>query len=201
MCIRDRDTQRLRLEYLPLVEALKKEQAERGVITFGEQMSIAATLAQNFPLLGEQQSARYRVVMLDEYQDTSHAQRILLRSLFGGPREGLSVTAVGDPMQSIYGWRGATAENLAAFVTDFPQPDGSDAPKDQLTTSWRNPSTALELANDVAAKLFSESPGERPVDELSPKPAAPAGTVELGYFATEAEERTFIAEHLSLIHI
>ena len=82
------DTQRLRVEYLPLVEALKKEQAERGVITFGEQMSIAATLAKNFPLLGEQQSARYRVVMLDEYQDTSRAQRILLRSLFGGPREG-----------------------------------------------------------------------------------------------------------------
>lgn len=190
------DTQRLRVEYLPLVEALKKEQAERGVITFGEQMSIAATLAKNFPLLGEQQSARYRVVMLDEYQDTSHAQRILLRSLFGGLREGLSVTAVGDPMQSIYGWRGATSENLAAFVTDFPQQDGSDAPKDQLTTSWRNPSTVLELANDVAAKLFSGSPGQRPVDELSAKPTAPAGTVELGYFATEAEERAFIAEHL-----
>ena len=57
------DTQRLRLEYLPLVEALKKEQAERGVITFGEQMSIAATLAKNFSLLGEQQSARYRVAV------------------------------------------------------------------------------------------------------------------------------------------
>ena len=174
------DTQRLRLEYLPLVEALKKEQAERGVITFGEQMSIAATLAKNFPLLGEQQSARYRVIMLDEYQDTSHAQRILLRSLFGGEREGLSVTAVGDPMQSIYGWRGATAENLEAFVTDFPQPDGTPAPKDQLTTSWRNPSTVLSLANDVASKLFSSSPGERPVDELSPKPTAPAGKGRAG---------------------
>lgn len=194
------DTQRLRLEYLPLVEALKKEQAERGVITFGEQMSIAATLAKNFPLLGEQQSARYRVIMLDEYQDTSHAQRILLRSLFGGERVGLSVTAVGDPMQSIYGWRGATAENLEAFVTDFPQPDGTPAPKDQLTTSWRNPSTVLSLANDVASKLFSESPGERPVDELSPKPTAPAGKVELGYFASEDEERAFIAEHLRQLY-
>ena len=194
------DTQRLRLQYLPLVDALKKEQAERGVITFGEQMSIAATLAQNFPVLGEEQSARYRVIMLDEYQDTSHAQRILLRSLFGGEREGLSVTAVGDPMQSIYGWRGATSENLAAFVEDFPQNDGENAPKDQLTTSWRNPSTVLTLANDVAAELFSAAPGKRPVDELAPKPTAPAGDVQLGYFATEDEERDFIAQHLRKLY-
>ncbi|MDO5032083.1 ATP-dependent helicase [Corynebacterium sp.] len=194
------DTQRLRLEYLPLVEALKQRQAELGVITFGEQMSIAATLAQKFPLLGRQQSSRYTVVMLDEYQDTSHAQRILLRSLFGGQRQGLSVTAVGDPMQAIYGWRGATAENLAAFVEDFPQEDGTDAPKDQLTTSWRNPVTALALANDVAADVFSANPGPRPVDELSPRAGAPGGDVQLAYFASEDEERAFVAERLRALY-
>lgn len=194
------DRQQLRVEYLPLVEALKEEQAARGVITFGEQMAIAAKLAQSHPAVGEQQSQRFNVVMLDEYQDTSHAQRVLLRSLFGGVRPGVSVTAVGDPMQSIYGWRGATAENLAAFVEDFPQEDGSPAPKDQLTTSWRNPQRALELANDVAAKLFSESAGPRPVDELQPRDGAPEGDIELGYFASEREEHEHIAQHLKSLY-
>ena len=54
------------------------------MITFGEQMAIAAALAESHPQVGEQQSQRFNVVMLDEYQDTSHAQRVLLRSLFGG---------------------------------------------------------------------------------------------------------------------
>lgn len=163
-------------------------------------MAIAAKLAQSHPAVGEQQSQRFNVVMLDEYQDTSHAQRVLLRSLFGGVRPGVSVTAVGDPMQSIYGWRGATAENLAAFVEDFPQEDGSPAPKDQLTTSWRNPQRALELANDVAAKLFSESAGPRPVDELQPRDGAPEGDIELGYFASEREEHEHIAQHLKSLY-
>ena len=66
---------------------------------------------------GAAERARYQVVLLDEYQDTSHAQLVLLRSLFGG---GHPVTAVGDPCQSIYGWRGASAGNLRRFTADFP---------------------------------------------------------------------------------
>src|SRR5690606_10232002 len=61
--------------------------------------------------------SRFSVVLLDEYQDTSQAQLVLLKSLFGG---GHPVTAVGDPCQSIYGWRGASAGNLLRFAHDFP---------------------------------------------------------------------------------
>lgn len=197
------NAQRLRCQYLPLVRALKEEQAARHVVTFGEQMSVAAKLARDFPLVGAAQRERYRVVMLDEYQDTSLAQRVLLRNLFGGgPRPGISVTAVGDPMQAIYSWRGATAENLAAFVGDFPQHDGADAPKDQLTTSWRNPVTVLEMANEVAGDVFASSVDDmgrvlpRPVDPLRPRGDAPQGEVKLGYFATEDEENQFVAAHM-----
>lgn len=191
--------QQLRVEYLPLVEALKAEQAERKVVTFGEQMSIAASLAERHPQVGKALRQRFSVVMLDEYQDTSHAQRILLRSLFGnGPHAGLSVTAVGDPMQAIYGWRGATAENLAAFVDDFPQANGDPAPKDQLTTSWRNPSGVLEMANDVAGTVFGAGP--RPVDELEPRPGAESGDIKLGYFATAEEELQCVTDHLGKIY-
>ena len=55
-------------------------------------------------------------MLLDEYQDTSHAQVVLLHALFGG---GHPVTAVGDPCQSIYGWRGASAGTLDRFPTEF----------------------------------------------------------------------------------
>ena len=187
-------TQERRVQYVPLLEALKKEQSKRQVITFGEQMSVAARVARDYPVVGRQQSQRYKVVMLDEYQDTSYAQRVLLRSLFGGEKDELSVTAVGDPMQAIYGWRGATSENLTAFVEDFPVASGRPAPKDQLTTSWRNPSGALDLANSVAERVFEGV--ERPVDELSAAPHKGEGEIQLAYFESENREREFIAEHL-----
>ena len=70
----------------------------------------------------------FRVVLLDEYQDTSAAQAIMLRGLFSGgtPSEGMGhpVTAVGDPFQAIYGWRGAAASNILQFAAHFPTADG-----------------------------------------------------------------------------
>ncbi|MDK8694623.1 hypothetical protein, partial [Corynebacterium sp. MSK158] len=66
------------------------------------------------------------------------------------------------------------------------------APKDQLTTSWRNPSGALKLANSVAAGVFAGGP--RPVDELHAAPHKGEGEIELAYFASEDEEHDFIAQ-------
>ncbi|APT93071.1 DNA helicase II [Corynebacterium phocae] len=190
------DLQKLRVQFLPLLSALAERQRELGVKTFGQQMAAAAKLAAQHPEVGKSQRARYRVVMLDEYQDTSHSQRVLLRALFGGGyHEGISVTAVGDPMQAIYGWRGATTENLASFVEDFPQANGEPAPKDQLTTSWRNPPNVLGLANRVADKVFGGNP--RPVDPLSARPGANPGEIKLAYFATAGQECEFVAQHLA----
>jgi DNA helicase-2/ATP-dependent DNA helicase PcrA len=87
------------------------------VIDYGDQVALAARIATRHPEVGALERARYQVVLLDEYQDTSHAQLVLLQALFGG---GHPVTAVGDPCQSIYGWRGASAGNLLRFRTDFP---------------------------------------------------------------------------------
>ncbi|NHW87595.1 UvrD-helicase domain-containing protein, partial [Escherichia coli] len=87
--------------------------------------------------------SRYRVVLLDEYQDTSHAQVVLLKALFG---DGHPVTAVGDPCQSIYGWRGASAGTLERFPTEFAGAAGSPARALGLTTSWRNRPEILAVA-------------------------------------------------------
>ncbi len=199
------DHQQLRRAYAELALELGRELRERGVVTFNEQMSVAAQMAADHPGVGASQRDRFRVVMLDEYQDTSHAQRVLLRSLFGENRDDpsrhahpLTVTAVGDPMQAIYGWRGATAANLAAFVDDFPLPDGSPAPKAQLTTSWRNPPEVLATANSVSsAVLGTPEGGQRAVEPLASKPDAQPGVVELGFYATEDEEIAVVADMLA----
>ena len=119
-------TQTERTELVPLIDALHRRMRAEKVMDFGMQMAAAARLASTFPQVGAQLRQRYRVVLLDEYQDTGHAQRVALSSLFGGGvDDGLALTAVGDPIQSIYGWRGASATNLPRFATDFPRSDGS----------------------------------------------------------------------------
>ena len=165
------------------------------VMDFGMQMASAARLASTFPQVGEQLRQRYRVVLLDEYQDTGHAQRVALSSLFGGGvDDDLALTAVGDPIQSIYGWRGASATNLPRFTTDFPQADGTPAPTLELRTSWRNPPRALHLANAVSAEARRRSVAVR---ELRPRPDAQPGTIRCALLTDVATERDWVADHLA----
>ena len=114
------ESQRAREQLLPLVSRYAAAKAAREVLDHGDQMALAARIATRHPQVGAAERGRYQVVLLDEYQDTSHAQLVLLRALFGG---GHPVTAVGDPCQSIYGWRGASAGNLRRFAGDFPGPE------------------------------------------------------------------------------
>ena len=133
-------------------------------------------------------------MLLDEYQDTGYAQRILLSSLFGGGvDEQLALTAVGDPIQSIYGWRGASATNLPRFTTDFPLPDGSPAPVLELRTSWRNPPSALHVANAVSADARRRSVA---VHALRSRPDAAPGTVRCALLSDVQAERDWVADHL-----
>ncbi len=99
------DRQQARLQLLPLVRRYAERKAHAGGDGLRRPAAPARpTVAGDHPEVGVVERDRYRVVLLDEYQDTSHAQVVLLRALFGG---GHPVTAVGDPCQSIYGWRGA----------------------------------------------------------------------------------------------
>ncbi|HEY3975946.1 MAG TPA: 3'-5' exonuclease, partial [Streptosporangiaceae bacterium] len=107
------------------------------------------------PEVGAAERSRYQVVLLDEYQDTSHAQLVLLRALFSG---GHPVTAVGDPCQSIYGWRGASAGNLRRFQADFPVHEGRPAPVLLLSTSFRNTGRVLRAAGALQAELRAAAP-------------------------------------------
>ncbi|MGH4007983.1 MAG: ATP-dependent helicase, partial [Pseudonocardiaceae bacterium] len=179
------ECQRSRLAMLPLVERYTELKRREAVLDFGDQMGIAALLARDHPEVGAAERARFGAVLLDEYQDTGHAQRVLLRSLFSGgfllgaalpeARPGpISVTAVGDPCQSIYGWRGASAANLPQFTTDFPRADGTPAVTRGLLTSFRNPPEVLAVANAVSGQLRA---GLVQVGELRSRDGAGSGEV------------------------
>ncbi len=152
------NAQRARLQLLPLVERFRAEKRRREVLDFGDQAALAARLADSFPEIGAGERERYRVVLLDEYQDTSHAQLVMLRGLFGG---GHPVTAVGDPRQSIYGWRGASARTITTFAEHFPTASGRPAVWHSLTVSFRNGPHILHAANVVSSQLRDAVPGLR----------------------------------------
>ncbi|WP_283135621.1 ATP-dependent helicase [Rhizohabitans arisaemae] len=186
--------QRAREQLLPMVEAYAKAKADREVIDFGDQMALAARIASRHPEVGQIERSRYHVVLLDEYQDTSHAQLILLRALFGN---GHPVTAVGDPCQSIYGWRGASAGNLLRFVTDFRERGGAPAPVRRLSISFRNGEHVLTAAARVQAELRAEA-SEVPVLRPGENRAA-RGRVVCALHRTALDEAEWIAERIEAL--
>jgi len=196
------DAQRQRQALLPLVEAFAARKRAERAVDFGDQLTIAARVAAEHLEVGATERTTYRAVLLDEYQDTGHAQRVLLRSLFGTPPgepvrpDDPTVTAVGDPNQSIYGWRGASAGNLARFRTDFPGPDGGPAPEYGLLTSFRNPPEVLALANAASAPLRS-APGAVGVGELTAGPGARSGDVRVALLPDVATEIAWMADAIA----
>ncbi len=183
--------QRSRLAVLPLVQRYTELKRREGVLDFGDQMGIAARLARDHPEVGALERARFGAVLLDEYQDTGHAQRILLRSLFGTAAGcTIPVTAVGDPCQSIYGWRGASAANLPRFTTDFPGAGGTPAVTRGLLTSFRNPPEVLAVANAVSGALRT---GPVQVGELRCREGAEAGEVRCALLPDIRAEISWVA--------
>ncbi|AOS61795.1 ATP-dependent helicase [Actinoalloteichus hymeniacidonis] len=189
--------QRLRVALLPLLADYAARKRREGVMDFADQMSSAARLADEHPEVAEIEQSRFGAVLLDEYQDTGHAQRVLLRALFGGGNR-LPVTAVGDPAQAIYGWRGASAANLPRFRTDFPRIDahGELAPARGygLLTSFRNPPEVLTLANAVSAPLRQAG---LEVEELRSKPGAETGDVRCALLPDVRVERAWLAKAMA----
>ena len=195
---------------LDVVAELREYKRHHGLLDFGDQIALACTIAETVPDAASQVRAQYPAVLLDEFQDTSVAQVRLLSALFADS----GVTAVGDPHQAIYGWRGASAGALDTFHRRFnptgtARLDSGASPADatpvlELSTSWRNDSTILDVANVVSAPLRSgvvedgDPVGEHiTVAPLRPRPAAfglESGAVHGAFLQDPAEEaRTVIA--------
>ena len=182
-----------RATLLPLVERYAAYKRSRGAMDYGDQVAIAARIARDHPEVAEIERGRFAAVLLDEYQDTGEAQRVLLTSLFG---RGHAVTAVGDPRQSIYGWRGASAGNLERFGDDFAgdEPTGSSG----LTTSFRNGEGILGVANVVAGGIpVRGALAARSTRRCVPGPAARApGEAVVALLDSVADEAEWVADQV-----
>lgn len=188
------DTAQYRIDLIGVVKKVDEYLEANHLMTFGRKMAIAANLAtDHYDQVAGAMQKRFSVVLLDEYQDTSHAQRVLLKNLFNS----VPTTAVGDPMQSIYGWRGATAANLARFQSDFKDGD-QEAAKYELTQSFRNPPAILNGANLVSDALFDElEKSKRPVAPLESMGNSIQEEVQFAHFEQPELERIWVAEELA----
>ncbi|MET7319659.1 ATP-dependent DNA helicase [Streptomyces sp. NPDC005549] len=176
-----------------LVIRYRAAKRERDLLDFGDQIALSARLA-GLPEVGRVLRDEYRVVLLDEYQDTSVAQRILLAGLFGGGT-GHPVTAVGDPCQAIYGWRGASVANLDDFPEHFAHADGRPAARQALSENRRSGGRLLDLANGLAEPLRAMHAG---VEALRPAPGAERdGMVRCALLRTHAEEIDWLADSVA----
>lgn len=176
----------------------------------------ALQLLTRFPSIGQEYRRRYTHIFLDEYQDTSTTQAKLIARLFhpvhsedseGAPHEGnSSVTAVGDPFQSIYAWRGASPGAFTLFRDDF---DLTHVEPSPLTFSVRNPQTVLALANALTVPLrdkrlltrkgtlSSSQVSEVDVDRLNvldtPQRRSERGSVAVMGYASRTQEAAALA--------
>ncbi len=186
-----------RITILRMVRDVDDYRKSHGTLTFDDHMALAATLSEEVKEMAVRESARYKVVLLDEYQDTSFSQVRFLSNLFGN--SGHSVTAVGDPHQSIYGWRGAAAQTLEDFGKRFAE-RGTECIEFNLLTTWRNDLEVLDFANviiDHHAEAISASRGtgaHSRVKKLSLRPDAGNGEVFAGSFVTRQDEAEGIAD-------
>jgi len=174
---------------LDLADAFAAAKAGRGLVEYSDQVSLALTATERVPKVADELRERFRVVLLDEYQDTSVVQTRLLQRLFRDH----AVMAVGDPHQSIYGWRGASAANLGGFPSDFSSTPAAVA-KFDLSTSWRNGHAILAAANALVEKLNLVTKVE--VGALTASPAASGEDLSVVFEETVNDEAAATAAWL-----
>jgi DNA helicase-2/ATP-dependent DNA helicase PcrA len=167
-----------------------------GAMDFDDLIMVTVCLFQAFPEVVAEYRRRFRHVMVDEYQDTNHAQYILVRELVGGPHAGgqapgpddpgpSELCVVGDADQSIYAFRGATIRNIVEFEQDFP-----DARVIVLEQNYRSTQNILSAANAVVSRNASRKPKNLWSDQG-------AGPLITGYVAdSEHDEAAFVAEEV-----
>ncbi len=183
-----------RHELAGIVARYQDAKRRLGVVDYGDLIHSAHRLVTEHPQIARRIQERYRLLVLDEYQDTDPGQRSLLQKIFSG---GFPVTAVGDEDQTIYEWRGASVANFRSFPQHFPNADGSPAATRALTLNRRSSPPVIAVANAIRSELRAEAG----FDPLRPIPDAPPGDVELRHFRTAAEEAAWVANEVKRRHV
>ncbi|MGW3820823.1 DNA helicase PcrA [Streptomyces sp. NPDC005071] len=161
---------------------------EANALDFDDIIMTTVHLLQAFPDVAEHYRRRFRHVLVDEYQDTNHAQYTLVRELVGpaGPADApAELCVVGDADQSIYAFRGATIRNILQFEEDYP-----NATTILLEQNYRSTQTILSAANAVIERNESRRPKNLWTN-------AGEGARITGYVAdTEHDEAQFVADEI-----
>ncbi|MFC4560450.1 ATP-dependent helicase [Nocardiopsis mangrovi] len=168
---------------------------------YAELVRVAANLL-NDPQVQARERAARETVFVDEYQDTDPAQEELLRALAG---DGRDLVVVGDPDQSIYGFRGADVRGILDFPERFPAAGGTPAPVVALRTCRRSGAALLAASRGVAGRLpAAPAPGGGPVNAhraLAPVAEAPEGDVQVLLAESPAQEAAVVADTLRRAHL
>jgi DNA helicase-2/ATP-dependent DNA helicase PcrA len=182
-----------------LAEIYRRKKLEQGLVDYSDQVALAERAVQLIPEAKTREREVHRFVLLDEYQDTSFLQTRLLEALYADH----PVFAVGDPIQSIYGWRGASSTNLNEFVAKFSTSESNPVIQLTLSTSWRNPKVVLDAANVTAAPLatlpaFAEGRGiaKTKVVQLESRPGAGEGLIHVDWQEDIVQESLAVASWL-----
>ncbi|MEY4348543.1 MAG: hypothetical protein RIS43_962, partial [Actinomycetota bacterium] len=179
---------------LEVVEEFRAYKKATDNIDYADMTRLSLLIARQYPAVISELRQQFKLVMLDEYQDTSVAQRKLMSAIFG---DGHPVTAVGDPLQSIYSFRGASPYNIEQFVSHFPLETGETSTRYALPTTRRNGRNIVAIANAVSERL--RQPDAHPhVQKLvagEPSKYGP-GNVAVTCHKTSDDELHWIANHI-----
>ena len=176
-----------RIDLCAMAEAYELAKRATGCIDFGDQIRLALQLVEEHGDVAETLRNTFPVALLDEYQDTNYAQRRLIEVLYRGSNE---LTAVGDDMQSIYGFRGAHIRNLLSFESHFP-----GATECRLETNHRSGPEIVALAEHIQGQ----------VDNARPKQLIASGRIPIAHIerfiaADDFEEAQQIANRCLQLH-
>jgi len=164
-----------------------------NALDFDDLIGETVAVLQAFPQIAQHYRRRFRHILVDEYQDTNHAQYVLVRELVGRDDDADGVTpgelcVVGDADQSIYAFRGATIRNIEDFERDYP-----DATTIMLEQNYRSTQNILSAANSVIARNAGRREKRLWTD-------AGAGELIVGYVAdNEHDEARFVAEEVDAL--
>lgn len=186
------DVLRQRADLIRAIEAYESEKRRLGVVDYADLVSAAHRLVSEHRWVAERVRSRFDLVILDEYQDTNPAQRALLAAIFDS---GFPVTAVGDPDQTIYEWRGASIANFRRFPEHFPRSDGGPARTLPLTENRRSGALILDLANQVRDAIDGD-----PRSPLRPVSGAEPSSVRTAWFDDAVAEAEWIADDIRRLH-
>lgn len=179
-----------RVEMAETLVRYNQAKRELGVVDYADLVTLSTRILVEHPALSSSLRDRYRVLVLDEYQDTNPAQRVLLTTIFSN---GFPVIAVGDEDQTIYEWRGASAENFELFIDHFPTAAGLPAHDQSLTLNRRSGGGILSVANEVRRMANPDA------DLLAP--AGDFDTEIVTYWAQDAlAEAEWVARQFEALH-